>query len=399
MSDSIRQKAEATLAEVEEVSRVVLPEPVEANAIVPLVDADAAQSAEIQKRMDEIEMDDTNSIVSFGSRAQAELQTISQSMLQGVRNKDVGPAGDSLRNIVSTIRGFSVSELDVRRERSWWEKLMGKAAPFAQFTARFETIQGQIDKITEDLLGHEHTLLKDIKSLDILYDKTLAFYDELALYIAAGEAKIAELDATTIPAKEKEVQAAPEEQQVMQAQELRDLRAARDDLERRVHDLKLTRQVTMQSLPSIRLVQENDKSLVTKINSTLVNTVPLWETQLAQAVTIQRSAEAAAAVRDANDLTNELLKSNAANLRESNKMIREEMERGVFDIEAVKQANADLIGTIQESLEIADEGKARRAAAEEDLKKMEAELRDTLAAAKARRDGVGDTAGSSVPAS
>ncbi|MEL6119731.1 MAG: toxic anion resistance protein [Pseudomonadota bacterium] len=399
MSDSIRQKAEATLAEVEEVSRVVLPEPVAVNAIVPLEQADAGQSAEIQKRMDEIEMDDTNSIVAFGSGAQAELQTISQSMLQGVRNKDVGPAGDSLRNIVSTIRGFSISELDVRRERSWWEKLLGKAAPFAQFTARFETIQSQIDKITEDLLGHEHTLLKDIKSLDILYDKTLAFYDELALYIAAGEAKIAELDGTTIPAKEKEVQAAPEDQQVMQAQELRDLRAARDDLERRVHDLKLTRQVTMQSLPSIRLVQENDKSLVTKINSTLVNTVPLWETQLAQAVTIQRSAEAAAAVRDANDLTNELLTANAANLRESNKMIREEMERGVFDIEAVKQANADLIGTIQESLEIADEGKARRAAAEEELKKMEAELRDTLAAAKARRDGVGDTAASSVPAS
>ncbi len=225
----------------------------------------------------------------------------------------------------------------------------------------------------------------------------MAFYDELALYISAGEAKIAELDAKDIPAKEKEVEKAPEDKQVMKAQELRDLRAARDDLERRVHDLKLTRQVTMQSLPSIRLVQENDKSLVTKINSTLVNTVPLWETQLAQAVTIQRSAEAAAAVRDANDLTNELLTANAENLRASNKMIREEMERGVFDIEAVKKANADLIGTIEESLAIADEGKARRAAAEEDLKKMEADLRDTLAAAKSRRDGVGDTASSSVP--
>jgi uncharacterized protein YaaN involved in tellurite resistance len=153
----------------------------------------------------------------------------------------------------------------------------------------------------------------------------------------------------------------------------------------------------MQSLPSIRLVQENDKSLVTKINSTLVNTVPLWETQLAQAVTIQRSAEAAKAVREANDLTNELLTANAANLRDSNKIIREEMERGVFDIEAVKQANADLIGTIQDSLLIADEGKARRAAAEAELKKMEAELRDTLAAAKARRDGVGDNAGTAVP--
>ncbi|MEO1178018.1 MAG: toxic anion resistance protein [Pseudomonadota bacterium] len=398
MSEKVRQKAERDLALVEEVTAVVLPEPKEAGAIVPLAEADAPVGAEIRRRMDEIDMADTNSIVSFGSAAQAELQEISQAMLADVRNKEVGPAGDSLRSIVTTIRGFSVSELDVRRDRSWWEKLLGRAAPFAKFTAKFETVQGQIDNITDDLLSHEHTLLKDIKSLDLLYEKTLQFYDELALYIAAGEEKLQELDSTIIPAKDAEVKAAPEDNQVMVAQELRDLRAARDDLERRVHDLKLTRQVTMQSLPSIRLVQENDKSLVTKINSTLVNTVPLWETQLAQAVTIQRSAEAAAAVRDANDLTNELLTANAANLRESNKMIREEMERGVFDIEAVKQANADLIGTIEESLQIADEGKAKRAAAEEELKKMEADLRDTLAAAKSRGDGLGDTAATSVPA-
>ncbi|MEL7099592.1 MAG: toxic anion resistance protein [Pseudomonadota bacterium] len=397
MSETVRQKAEASLAMVEEVTAVTLPEPMDAGAVVPLAEAPPAVGTEIRSRMDEIDMEDTQSIVSFGSSAQAELQEISQAMLTDVRNKDVGPAGDSLRDIVTTIRGFSVSELDVRRERSWWEKLLGRAAPFAKFTAKFETVQGQIDKITDNLLNHEHTLLKDIKSLDLLYEKTLQFYDELALYIAAGEEKLRVLDEVDIPAKEAEVQAAPEGDQVMKAQELRDLRAARDDLERRVHDLKLTRQVTMQSLPSIRLVQENDKSLVTKINSTLVNTVPLWETQLAQAVTIQRSAEAAAAVRDANDLTNELLTANAANLRESNKMIRKEMERGVFDIEAVKQANADLIGTIQESLQIADEGKAKRAAAEEELKKMETELRDTLAAAKARRDGVGDTSGTAVP--
>ena len=397
MSDETRAKAEEALAMVEEVTTVVLPEPAEAHAIVPIAEADAPSKAEIEKRMSEIDMSNTNSIVSFGSRAQVELQEISQSMLDGVRNKDVGPAGDSLRDIVTTIRGFSVSELDVRRERSWWEKLIGKAAPMAKFTAQFEEVQDQIDKITDDLLGHEHVLLKDIKSLDILYEKTLQFYDELALYIAAGEEKLRELDETTIPAKAAEVDAAAENDQVMVAQELRDLRAARDDLERRVHDLKLTRQVTMQSLPSIRLVQENDKSLVTKINSTLVNTVPLWETQLAQAVTIQRSAEAATAVREANDLTNELLTANAKNLRDSNKIIREEMERGVFDIEAVKQANADLIGTIEESLAIADEGKARRAAAEAELQTMETQLRDTLAAAKSRGDGVGDTAATAVP--
>jgi uncharacterized protein YaaN involved in tellurite resistance len=397
MSDTVRAKAEAALAEVKEVSEALLPEPKNADELVALETADAPVAEEIRSRMDELDMSDTQSIVSFGSAAQAELQEISQAMLTGVRNKDVGPAGDSLRGIVTTIRGFSVSELDVRKKRTWWEKLLGRAAPFAKFTARFEEVQGQIDKVTDDLLKHEHTLLKDIKSLDMLYEKTLQFYDELALYIAAGEAKLAELDTTVIPAKEAEVQAAAENDQVMKAQELRDIRAARDDLERRVHDLKLTRQVTMQSLPSIRMVQENDKSLVTKINSTLVNTVPLWETQLAQAVTIQRSAEAAEAVRSANDLTNELLTSNAKNLRDSNKMIREEMERGVFDIEAVKQANADLIGTIEESLQIADEGKRRRSEAEAELKKMEAELRDTLASAKARRTGTGDNAGTSVP--
>ena len=221
MSDQIRKQAEASLVSVEKITAVVLPEP--NGELVTLEAADKPTSAAIQKRMAEIDMGDTQSIVSFGSAAQAELQEISQAMLQGVRNKDVGPAGDSLRNIVSTIRGFSVSELDVRRQRSWWERLLGRAAPMAKFVARFENVQGQIDKITDELLRHEHVLLKDIESLDVLYDKTLQFYDELGLYIAAGEAKITELDTTTIPAKEAEVAAAPEDKGVMMAQELRDI--------------------------------------------------------------------------------------------------------------------------------------------------------------------------------
>ncbi|MDA0721275.1 MAG: toxic anion resistance protein [Proteobacteria bacterium] len=391
MSEFTREQAAKAVADVEKVTAVVLPDP--SRDLVVLDSADAPTKAEITRRMAEISIGDTNSIVSFGASAQTDLQAISQSMLAGVRNKDVGPAGDSLRNMVTTIRGFSVSELDVRRDRTWWEKLIGRAAPIAKFTARFEEVQGQIDKITDDLLRHEHVLLKDIESLDMLYDKTMQFYTELELYIAAGAAKLAELDATTIPAKEAEVAAAPEDAALMKAQELRDLQSARDDLERRVHDLKLTRQVTMQSLPSIRLVQENDKSLVTKINSTLVNTVPLWETQLAQAVTIQRSSEAARAVRDANDLTNELLTTNAQNLRNANKIIRTEMERGVFDITAVKAANANLIATINESLEIADEGKRKRAEAEAEMQKMEEELKQTLSAARARKTGGGDSIG------
>jgi uncharacterized protein YaaN involved in tellurite resistance len=382
-SDATRKDAETLLAEVEKVSAVLLPEP--AGEIVPLESASPDQAAAIRQRMEELDLSNTQSIISFGSGAQAELQVISQEMLQDVKNKDVGPAGDSLRKIVTTIRGFSAEELDLRREASWWERLLGKAAPFAEFVAQYEDVQGQIDKITDDLLGHETKLLKDVKSLDLLYAKTLTFYNELGLYIAAGEAKLADVDATVIPAKEAEIAAASENDKILKSQEMRDLRAARDDLERRVHDLKLTRQVTMQSLPSIRLVQENDKSLITKINSTLVNTVPLWETQLAQAVTIQRSREAAEAVREASDLTNDLLEANAKNLNEANRVVREEMERGIFDIETVKKANETLIATIEDSLRIADEGKARRAAAEVELTRMEVELRETLASASARR--------------
>ena len=394
MTDTVASAATSALAEVEKVTAAIMPEP--ATAIVPLEAATGPQAAEITKRMAEIDIGNTQSIISFGAGAQAELQSISQEMLAGVKNKDVGPAGDALAGIVTTIRGFSGNELDVNRERSWWEKLTGSATPLVHFMARYEEVQGQIDKITENLLIHETVLLKDIKALDILYAKTLTFYDQLGLYIAAGQAKLKSLDATDIPALDAAAKAAPADDQVKQAQILRDLRAARDDLERRVYDLQLTRQVTMQSLPSIRLVQENDKSLVGKINSTLMNTVPLWETQLAQAVTIQRSREAAEAIKGANDLTNELLTQNAKNLQDTNKIVRTEMERGVFDIEAVKSANETLIATIQESLAIADEGKAKRAAAEVELAKMAGALKDTLSAAHAKATGSGDNVGGAL---
>ncbi len=382
MSDeSSREKVETVLAEVEEVTKTILPE-VKGELII-VEEAQGEQRAEIEKRLAEIDLSNTQTIIKFGSAAQEELTAISDEMLAGVRNKDIGPASGALREMVTSIRGFDVDELDPNRKQSWFERLFSKTKPVAEFIAKYEDVRGQIDGITDELLDHETTLLKDIKFLDRLYEKSLDFYDELALYIAAGEAKLAELDQTVIPAKETEVQGAPEEEGVLRAQELRDIRAARDDLERRVHDMKLTRQVTMQSLPSIRLVQENDKSLVNKINSTMVNTVPLWQTQLAQAVTIFRSREAAGVVKEATDLTNELLTKNAETLQQANREVREQMERGVFDIENVKQANATLIATIEESLQIADEGKSKRAAAEDDLVKMEAELKATLASAKA----------------
>ncbi len=361
-----------------------LPEPRAETPSLPAAAPD--ERAEIIRRMAEIDLANTQSIITFGSGAQAELTAISNAMLDGVKAKDTGPAGAALSKMVTSIRGFDVSELDPGRKRGWWERMLGRAAPLAQFVAKFEGVRAQIDEIADELDRHETTLLKDVKFLDALYEKTLAFYDEIGLYIAAGEAKLAELDGETIPAREAAA-AAPGEDAMLAAQALRDLRAARDDLERRVHDMKLTRQVTMQSLPSIRLVQENDKSLVGKIRSTLVNTVPLWETQLAQAVTIARSRDAAGAVKGATDLTNELLTRNAETLQQANREVRREMERGVFDIEAVHAANDRLIATIDESLQIADEGRRRRAEAEAALGRMEQDLRATLSAAKAREAG------------
>ncbi len=396
--DSLQEKTAIALREADEVSSVVLTQPKQ--ELITIEMADPATEAEIRRRMNEVDISNTQSIIKFGSQAQENLTAISDEMLDGVRNKDVGPAGNSLRTMVNTIRGFDVSEIAPGTKPGFlvriWGWITGRSSKVADFVTQYEEVRGQIDKVQYELLGHETKLLKDIKFLDKLYDSSLGFYDELALYIAAGEEKLKELDSTVIPAKITEVENAPEGAGVMVAQELRDLRAARDDLERRVHDLKLTRQVTMQSLPSIRLVQENDKSLVNKINSTLVNTVPLWQTQLAQAVTIQRSRDAAGAVKGATDLTNELLTKNADNLQMANREVREQMERGVFDIEAVKTANARLIQTIEESLAIADEGKKNRADAEAELIKMESELKGTLASAKARGDGTGDNVGTAA---
>ncbi|MEM8761358.1 MAG: toxic anion resistance protein, partial [Pseudomonadota bacterium] len=348
--DAAEAASESVQLAVTEMEKQLTATPEVRTEVVPIDMADPEERQLIEAKIAELNMTDTQSIIKFGSGAQEQLTEISDTMLEGVRNKDTGPAGESLRSMVSTIRGFDVDELDPNRKQSWWERLIGKATPVANFIASYEEVRGQIDGITDELLKHETILLKDVKFLDKLYESTLNFYDDLGLYISAGEAKLDRLDVFEIPEKEKAVQAAADGEGVMEAQELRDLRSARDELERRVHDMKLTRQVTMQSLPSIRLVQENDKGLINKINSTLVNTVPLWRTQLAQAVTIARSREAGKVVKEATDLTNELLTKNAENLQQANREVRQQIERGVFDIERVKAANQTLIATIEESL-------------------------------------------------
>ena len=359
---------------------VTMPPPVPTE-LVSYQSAPPERRAEIDQAMTELDIEDSKTILTFGTAAQEEVTSVADEMLEGVRNKDTGVAGQTLNELVVTLRGFSAQDLDPKNKPGLLKRLLGRARPLAKVLQQYEQVRSQVDNISNRLDSHTSTLMKDVGMLDRLYERTLDYFHRLEVYIAAGEEHLRRLDTQVIPALTKEVQASKD---VVKAQELADLRARRDDLERRVHDLKLTRQVTMQSLPSIRLVQQNDAALVAKIESTMANTIPLWRQQLAIAVTIARSAEAGETLKRATDLTNELLTANADALRTSTQTIRTQIERGVVDIAAVKQANDALIATIDDAMRIAEDGKRQRAEAEKQLQACEAELKQAIISARQR---------------
>ncbi len=340
------------------------------------------EKQKIKNLADEIDFSDGTSILFFGSKAQQRLTRIADNMLEGVRNKNIGGAGQALNDIVAVLRGFDAESLAVKKKAGIFSRWFGGAKPVAKFLQQYEKVHKQVNTISIELERHKTTLLTDITTLDRLYGTNLDYFHELELYIEAGDEKLVELDQVCIPKLER---AAQQQNELLKTQELRDLRALRDNLERRIHDLRLTRQVAMQSLPSIRLVQENDKGLVSKIASTVANTIPLWRQQLAIAVTLHRSSEAVRTVKVSHDLTNQLLVGHAENLKLSNAEVRMQMERDVFDIDSIKKANQTLIETIEESLKIADEGKQRRRNALTQLENYESELKQTLSSIQGTR--------------
>jgi len=353
-------------------------------ALIPEVMAEEVTT--LQDALNELDINDRKSIIYFGSSAQEKLDEISNRMIDGVQNKDIGAAGDALSKMVASIRGFDIEEFNPNQKVPWWKKLLGGANPLVDFIQEYEKVRDQIDLISNDLEKHKSQLMSDIISLDKLYDANLEYFRKLELYIKAGETKLEELEEKILPEYEAKVSEA--EDNMMAIQALKEIRGFRDELERRIHDLRLSRQVTMQSLPSIRLIQENDKSLISKITSTLVNTVPLWRNQLAQTVAIFRSHDAAIATKEAADLTNELLEKNAQGLRDANTEVRRQMERGIFDIESIKKANHTFIETLNDSLRIAQEGKEARAKAQEELHKTEQELKEALLSVKAKAEAL-----------
>lgn len=341
------------------------------------------RTEEIQRLAAALDLGDPGTILRFGQEAQNRAAAAADAMIEGARNKEAGEAGQTLGSLLSTLRGFDVKQLTERP--GFLARLFNKAGvETAEVLSRYETIRGQIEGIGDKLDTHRTKLLEDVEKLERLYGATLDWFHALADHIAAGEAVLARTDTESIPAAE---QVAASGTDMVAAQKLRDLRGARDELERRVHDLRLTRQVAMQALPSIRLIQENDKALAAKIQSVVANTVPLWRQQLAQALAIQRMREASGTLKAATDMTNELLTANAERLRQGNAEARTQLERGVFDIEAVQHANQTLVATIEDSLRIAEEARAQRAAAARALEGAEAEIRRALTSARAAGQG------------
>ena len=348
------------------------------NQNVQALDNPRLDPARVQALVETIDLNSSQSLINFGADAQKQLTQIADQMIGDVHADKAGKAGQLLGDMVGVLRGFQADALKADSKPSFFARLFQRAKPLALFLQRFDTVSEQIDKISNALEVQKQQLLVDITSLDKLYDANLAYFRALEHHIAAADNVLQKADNTTLPALQSK---ADSEADMESAQQLRDFRGRRDELDRRLHDLRLTRQVAMQALPSIRMIQENDKGLVNKINTTLINTVPLWRQQLAQSLAIYRSGEAAGILKASSDLTNDLLVSNAETLKIANQESRQQIERGVFDIDAVEKANQMLIATIEESLTIHAEARQKREEAQARLQQAENQLKQTLASA------------------
>jgi len=348
----------------------------EASAPVPLQALSPEKQEQVRALMAKIDIADAQSILSFGAEAQAQVTDSADRLLAETRNKDVGPIGADLNDLLLEVRGLGVDELDPKDQGNWFQrKILRAATPLAKFVQRYETVQGQIDAISRELDAHRINLLHDVALLDRLYDATVDYFAQLELYIAAADAKLQELDTEVIPTLEAQAQ---ESGDLLAAQTLRDTQARRLDLERRAHDLKLTRTVTLQSLPQIRLIQDVDKSLVTKIQSSILTTIPVWKSQIAMAITLWNQQQALEMEKAVTDTTNEMLARNAELLRVGSAEARQEIERGIFDLETIRKVNEELMQTIRESITITEEGRRRRAETEQELTRLEGELKQAL---------------------
>lgn len=365
-----KRKAEAQSPQVE-----TAPTPAQADAVRRAVEAltpeERAKAEEIKNGID---LMDSQTAILYGVGAQRNLAEFSDNILANVRNKDTGYVGDLMGELVEKVRDVGVDEA----EGGVLDKLpflRSAARAVRKLLARYEKIEVQIDRIQRDLEEARMQMLKDIAMFDGLYEKNLEYFRGLQVYIVAGEEKLRETREETLPRLRAEAQAKGDP---MSAQVVRDFEDTVDRFEKKLHDLKLSKAIAIQTAPQIRLIQNNDKLLVDKIQTAILSTIPLWKGQIVIALGLARQQSALQMQRSVTDTTNELLQKNAELLKQNSLDVARESERGIVDLETLKKVNDDLISTIEETIQIQREGRAARQSAEAELAGIEQKLKDAL---------------------
>ena len=326
---------------------------------------------------------DHDSLLHFGSNAQSHLSQFSHQMLSEIQSKDVGPIGDTLESLMKKLKEVNPEELSQKNDgmlKKWFKRSKNS---MQQLFSRMQSVSAQVDRISVELDKNKSLLVKDIKLLDQLYTQNKDYYDVLNLYIAAAEEKKHEIVTHVLPEMRTKVQQSDNQ---MAVQDVADMEQFVDRLEKRIYDLQLSRQITLQSAPQIRMIQNINQALAEKIQSSILTSIPLWKNQMAIALTLQRQNKAAVAQKQVTDTTNEILLRNSEMLKQNARITAEENERGIVDIETLKTTQDNIIETIEETLQIQAEGRQKRMQAEKDLQQLEANLRQRLGDAEKHRN-------------
>jgi uncharacterized protein YaaN involved in tellurite resistance len=338
----------------------------------------APDPALVSRIRSEIRLSDRAQLVSFGDEAQRDVATYADQILRNTLNRDSGSVGNLLTELLTAVNKLDPASL---RNQSFLDRLFGGLkAKLLRFKEQFSTLASQVDRVSLELERQQDTLRRDIAMLDGLYDRNLGHLRQLEAYIVAGSEVVTDTQRTGVPELEKRVAAAGDGVAgQMAAQELNDLRQSLDRLERKVHDLKLSRVIAMQTMPQIRLIQNGDAALAEKLQSSITATIPTWKNQMTIALALNRQEEALTLQRKVSETTNEMLKKNAEQLRSGMTGIEREAQRGIVDVETLAQVNRQFVDTVNEVLQIQRDGRQRRQAAETELQRIEAELIQELA--------------------
>ncbi len=358
--------AEAAAPAEEEVKKDIPIERPELEKLSP------AEQAAVKAFAEKIDVLNTEQVMNYGSNAQKNISEFSEAALSSVRTKDLGEVGGMLGDLVVELQGLN---FDPEEKKGFLGLFKKTSQNIASLKAQYDKAEVNVDKIVESLEKHEVVLMKDISMMDKMYERNLEYMKELTMYIIAGKLKIEQLRNEELPEYQQKAQESglPED-----AQAANDFANMIGRFEKKIHDLELTRTISIQMSPQIRMIQNNDSLMAEKIRSSIVNTIPLWKSQMVLALSLYHSDQAMKAQREVTDVTNQLLTKNAQALHQGSVAIAKETERGIVDIETLKKTNQELISTLDEVRQIQDDGRAKRIQAEEELGRIEGELKQKL---------------------